>query len=318
MSEAVIEVRNLSKFYQTKPIVYHLNLNIHKGSLFGILGPNGAGKTTTIKMLIGAIKPSSGHISINGCNPWNNRVKVADMIGYLPQNSIQQKEKRVKDFLVFMARLKGFDRKSAILEAREVLHQVGIGRLEENKIAKLSGGEKQRLGFANAILGDPDILLLDEPTASLDPMGRVYIMELIAKMAKDKSKTVIISSHILPEIQRMSNHVAVMSDGSVLAMGNISDLTKNIFDTEYELRSNNPVKLKEILENNNLHCSIDRDAVTVDFNSRLEEMWQFIPKICVDNNIQLKSFKPIKDRLATLFLQLVQKREVEMENEDKI
>jgi len=311
----VIEMKQVSKFVDGKPIVYRLNLQIPKGTLYGLLGPNGAGKSTTIKLLTGKIKPTSGSILVNGHDPWRERVMVNRDIGYLPQNTIQYQEKTVGDFMTFMGRLKGIPKHKAQTEAREILDQVGMGRFEEAKIGKLSGGERQRLGFANALLGDPSILLLDEPTASLDPSGRVYVMNLIQRLSKDRTKTVIISSHILPEIRRMTNHVAIMADGSVLTSGNINQLTKDIYDDEYEIRSDQPDRLLEALQTAGYPATKERDRVYVSSNGSLTKFWESIPKICQDEGIQLRSFVPIRDSLEKLFLQLVSRPLEEESNE---
>lgn len=284
-----------------------MNLEIPRGTLYGILGPNGAGKSTTLKLLTGRIKPTSGEITINGLNPWRDRVEVNKFLGYLPQNPTQHKEKTVFDFLKYMAKLQGFGREEAIREVREALHKVGLGRFEQNIIGKLSGGEKQRLGFSNALIGDPELLIMDEPTASLDPEGRIYVMELINSLAKDKSKTVIISSHILPEIQRMTDHIAIMSEGSVLTSGKMTELTKNIFDTEYEIKCSNPDLLGKVLNDAGFETRRDDQLLFVELNSSINEFWNLLPKFCVDNKISLQTCRPVRDPLETLFLQLVSK-----------
>ena len=309
VEETVIKMSSVSKFVDSKPIVYRLDLNIPRGTLYGLLGPNGAGKSTTIKLLTGRIKASSGKLSVLGLDPWKHRVAVNRRIGYLPQNPIQYQEKTVGDFMTFSGRLKGLPRDEARFQGREILDQVGMGRFEDSKIGKLSGGEKQRLGFANSILGDPELLILDEPTASLDPAGRVYVMNLIQELARDKSKTVIISSHILPEIRRMTNHIAIMADGSVLASGNINHLTKDIYDNEYEIRSDQPEKLLQSLLSSGFHAIQERDRVFVSSNGDLNELWNTLPILCQQDGIQLRSFVPVRDSLEKLFLQLVSRQQ---------
>jgi len=311
MSEYVIEMEHVSKFIQGKPIIYRMNLKIPVGTLYGLLGPNGAGKSTSIKLMTGRIRPSSGRIRINGLDPWRDRVAVNRNIGYLPQNSIQYQEKLVGDFMTYMGRLKGMSRDQAREHGRTILDQVGMGRFENSMIGKLSGGEKQRLGFANALLGDPDLLILDEPTASLDPAGRVYVMNLIQQLAEDESKTVIISSHILPEIRRMTNHVAIMSEGSVLTSGNINHLTRNIFDTEYEVRTNNPEQFLNLVSEAGYDATMERDRVYISANGSLHQFWKDIPLLCQSNNIELRSLTPVRDSLEKLFLELVSRKKEE-------
>ncbi|MHA2279043.1 MAG: ABC transporter ATP-binding protein, partial [Candidatus Kariarchaeaceae archaeon] len=289
MIETAIKIRNLSKFIQTKAIVIRMNLEIPKGTLFGLLGPNGAGKTTTLKLLTGNLKPSSGTIDINGLNPWKDRAELFKKIGYLPQNPSLHRDKTVFQFMNYMARLKGFSKMKAPYEVRDILNQVGLSRFEESIVGKLSGGETQRLAFANTLIGDPEILLLDEPTASLDPEGRIYVMGLISELARDKKRTIIVSSHILPEIQRMTNHIAIMSEGTVLISGNMRELTKNVFDDSYEIQVSHPVELKSKLDDLGYETTIDLDTLIVNTNGKIHDFWTEVPKICNENGYQLKS-----------------------------
>lgn len=306
--EYVIRTNNLSKFIQSKPIVYRLNLDIPKGTLFGLLGPNGAGKSTTLKLLTGRIKPSSGSSEILGLNPWKDRVKLFQKVGYLPQNPTHHPEKTVLNFMLYMARLQGYGKSIALEKARNSLDSVGLGRFEDNIVGKLSGGEKQRLGLANALIGDPEILILDEPTASLDPEGRFYVMDLISNLARDRSRTIIVSSHILPEIQRMTNYIAIMSEGSILISGNMRELTKNVFDYQYEIETSHPEELKQLLEEIGLVVNLDEYVLIVNTNGNLNLLWDELPKLCYENNIQLKSCKPVRDALENVFLDLVSKQ----------
>ncbi|MCE7737258.1 MAG: ABC transporter ATP-binding protein [Candidatus Heimdallarchaeota archaeon] len=307
MSEPVIKINNLSKFFQSKAIVTRMNLEVPRGALFGLLGPNGAGKSTTLKLLTGNLKPTSGNISIMGLNPWKDRVELFRKVGYLPQNPSLHRDKTVYQFLRYMARLKGFSRSESKYAVRDILDQVGLSKFEQSIVGKLSGGETQRLGFANTLIGDPEILILDEPTASLDPEGRIYVMGLITDLAKDKNRTIIISSHILPEIQRMTNHIAIMSEGKVLVSGKMRELTQNVFDDTYEIHVSHPEDLKTKLDDLGYLTNLDLDVLVVNANGKLLELWKDIPRICSENNYQLKSYKPVKDALENLFIKLVSK-----------
>lgn len=307
MNENVIEIRNLSKFIQAKSIVVRMNLDIPRGTLFGLLGPNGAGKSTTLKLLTGILKPTSGSINIMGLDPWKDRVELFRKIGYLPQNPSLHREKTVYQFLNYMTRLKGYSKSSSVEMVRDILDQVGLSRFEQSIVGKLSGGETQRLGFANTLIGEPEILILDEPTASLDPEGRIYVMGLIRELARDKERTIIVSSHILPEIQRMTNHIAIMSEGKVLISGNMRELTQNVFDDTYEIQVSHPIDLKNKLDELGYSTSIDLDTLIVNTNGKINNLWGDIPKICSENGYKLKSYKPVKDALESLFIKLVSK-----------
>lgn len=305
MSDNVITINNLSKFIQSKAIVTRMNLEVPRGALFGLLGPNGAGKTTTLKLLTGNLKPTSGNVNIMGLNPWKDRVELFRKVGYLPQNPSLHREKTVFQFLRYMARLKGFSKSEAKFAVRDILEQVGLSKFEQSIVGKLSGGETQRLGFANTLIGDPEILILDEPTASLDPEGRIYVMGLITDLAKDKNRTIIISSHILPEIQRMTNHIAIMSEGKILVSGKMRELTQNVFDDTYEIQVSHPLELQSKLDDLGYLTNIDLDTLIVNANGKLHDLWIDVPRLCSENNYQLKSYKPVKDSLENLFIKLV-------------
>lgn len=313
MNDYVVKIRNLSIFMSQKPIVLDMSLDIPRGTLFGLLGPNGAGKTTSIRLMTGRLKPTSGTIDVLGLSPWKDRVKIFQKVGYLAQNPSFPKDSTVIKFITYMAKLKGFNRQEALFEARYKLSQVGLERFEQSIVGKLSGGEQQRLGFANCLIGNPEILFLDEPTSSLDPEGRVYIMELIAKLARDNNQTVIVSSHILPEIQRMTNHIAIMSEGRVLVSGNMRDLTKNIFDREYEVESSHPKELSDILIEEGYKVELDNATIVIDVEDKLRKIWKDLPKICNENNFELRSFKPMRDSLENLFLKYVSQRDLKVE-----
>lgn len=288
-----------------------MNLEVPRGALFGLLGPNGAGKSTTLKMLVGSLKASTGAINVLGYNPWTQRSQLFTKLGYLPQNPTQHPEKTVLKYMQYMAQLKGMNRKKARLEALATLHLVGLGKLAERNVSKLSGGEKQRLGFANALIGDPELLILDEPTASLDPEGRIYVMELISQYTKEKNKTIIVSSHILPEIQRMTDHIAILVDGSVLVQGPMWKLTENVFDTEYLIQTSHSEELLPILQADGFNAQIENGTIYVnELNGQLEKLWVMIPKICSDNNWRLQAFRPVHDALENVFLDYIQARRV--------
>jgi ABC-2 type transport system ATP-binding protein len=286
-----------------------MNLTIPKGSLFGLLGPNGAGKTTTLKLLTGRLKPTSGSVSILGMDPWKDRVKLFRRIGYLDQNPSLHPDKSVIQFLSYMARLRGIPKMDAIAHAK-ILDQVGLSKFEQSIVGKLSGGETQRLGFANALLGKPEILFLDEPTASLDPEGRIYVMNLIGELAKTNQQTIIISSHILPEIQRMTNHIAIMSEGQVLVSGSMRELTHNVFDDTYEIETDKPEQLHDILVDKGYIVERELSTIWVKANGRLKDLWRDIPQICTENSIELRSYKPVKDALENIFIQLVSRQKM--------
>ncbi len=304
-SEVVIRATNVSKFIQTKPIVYRLNLEVPKGTLFGLLGPNGAGKSTTLKLITGRLRLTSGKINVLGMDSWKQRKDIAKKIGYLPQSPTQPPDKTVIRFMELMCRLRGFSKSDALNHSRELLNEVGLGRYENQNVGKLSGGEKQRLGFANALIGDPEILILDEPTASLDPEGRIYVMNLITQYARNRQKTIIISSHILPEIQRMTNYIAILANGKVLTAGPVWKLTNEVYDSNYEIHCSEPEKLITELANLGYDTELENSIIFVRNVSNLSEFWSTVPRLCSENHWELKFLKPVHDALERVFLNYV-------------
>ncbi len=303
--DSVIQIDHLYKTIGGKTILLDVTLEVPRGSLFGLLGPNGAGKSTCLKLITGRMRTSSGNIRVLGFDPWKDRVKMFNEVGYLPQNPSAPVDAKVLNFMKYMARLKGMSKKDAVINSREALAKVGLEKFEGATVGKLSGGEIQRLAFANSLLGDPEVLILDEPTASLDPEGRVYVMDLIQKLSRDKSQTVIVSSHILPEIQRMTNHIAILSEGQVLVAGNMRDLTANIFDNEYEIETSHPQELYDILKGEGYDIELENQTIIIDVGKRIRQIWNDIPKICAENNYELRSFKPVRDALENVFLRYV-------------
>ena len=306
-AEFDIITHDLSKRYKQTTVVYKLNLKVPKGKVSGLLGPNGAGKSTTIKMLTGRLKPTFGTALIKEINPWKERYKVMKFLGYLPERPTHYPEFTAIRFLTYMGKLSGLSKKEAIKRAREVLYLVGLGRIEARKIGQMSAGQKQRLGFANAILHEPEILILDEPTANLDPAGRIYVMKLIEKLSKE-GKTIMISSHILPEIERICNWVAIISEGNLLISGNMKDLVKNQFETHYVIQTTENEKLQDILHSLPYvkETYIEEGLLYVKTTKKgLKDFWLELPLKASQNNIPLQSFKPVRDPLETVFISVI-------------
>ncbi len=304
----VVSIHNLSRRFGTRMVVYRLSLTIPKGFIYGLLGPNGAGKSTTIKVLTGRIKTTSGTVRVFGLDPWTHRSLVNKNIGYLPENPTFYYDMTVLSYTKFMARLFGLSHHDALSRSREVLNRLGLGRLEEYRVGNLSQGQKQRLGFSCAILNDPDLLILDEPTANLDPEGRVYVMNLILSL-RDEGKTILISSHILPEIERMCDYIGIISNGKLLISEKTTHLTRDVFDRDYKIISSDPERLLSELSSWDFIEKIQNEdnilKITIS-KGKFSDLWLKLPKFCADNNIELRTLAPVKDPLEKVFLSLVQ------------
>ena len=210
--ELVID--RLTKQFQNKIAVDHVSLRLHRG-VFGLLGTNGAGKTTLMRMLCGILQPTGGTITFDGMDVREEGYR--GILGYLPQDFGYYPEFTAMDFLLYMAALKGLPKRSAKLRANELLELVGLQDMGRKKIKTFSGGMKQRLGIAQALLNDPKLLILDEPTAGLDPKERVRFRNLIRQLGKDS--IVLLSTHIVSDIEHIADEVLMMKDGKLIYHG---------------------------------------------------------------------------------------------------
>ena len=207
-------INNLTKQFKNKVAVDHVSLCLHRG-VYGLLGTNGAGKTTLMRMLCGILQPTSGTVTFDGMNA--NEEGYHAILGYLPQDFGYYPEFTAMDFLLYMAALKELPKEFAKQRANELLELVGLEDVRRKKIKTFSGGMKQRLGIAQALLNQPKLLILDEPTAGLDPQERVRFRNLIQQLGKDS--IVLLSTHIVSDIEHIADQVLMMKDGALIYNG---------------------------------------------------------------------------------------------------
>src|SRR5512139_3728935 len=219
----VIETHNLTKTYKETQALEGLNLTVKQHSIFGFLGPNGAGKSTTIKLLLGLIQPSGGRATVFGHDVQRGSVAIRKRTGYLAQDPRYYEHLTARQILGYTARFFYRGPKN-LIEARvqEMLELVGLENKADRPVRGFSGGERQRLGIAQAQVNYPDLLILDEPAASLDPMGRHDVLEVMEKLRK--YTTIFYSTHILEDVQRVSDSVAILNQGALVAQGPIEEL----------------------------------------------------------------------------------------------
>jgi len=225
----MVEVKNLTKRYGPHTAVDDITFSVSKGEIVGFLGPNGAGKSTTMNILTGYLSASEGEVTIDGVNILEAPEKVKSQIGYLPENPPTYDEMIVRDYLMFVGRIKNVPKAELKDRVEGGLHTVGIVDVYNRRIGNLSKGYRQRVGLAQALLGDPEILILDEPTAGLDPKQIVEIRELIRELGKDR--TVILSSHILPEVSEICRRIMIINNGRIVADGEPSTIGDDLFET---------------------------------------------------------------------------------------
>lgn len=220
----MIEVRNLVKKYGNHLAVDHLNFTVESGQIYGFLGPNGAGKSTTMNIMTGYLGATEGEVLINGHNILDEPEAAKHFIGYLPEMPPLYVDMKVREYLAFVAELKKIPKAEREEQIDKVIHMVQLGDVEERLIRNLSKGYKQRVGLAQAILGFPEIIILDEPTVGLDPKQIIEIRQLIRELAKEH--TVILSSHILAEIQEVCDYIMIISKGHLVASDTPENLEK--------------------------------------------------------------------------------------------
>ncbi len=211
----MIQVRNLTKRYGAKLAVDNVSFDIEKGKIYGFLGPNGAGKSTTMNILTGCISATSGSISVNGCDIFKNPIAAKKNIGYLPEIPPLYPDMTPLEFLTFVAEAKGVGAEDTYLQVKHVMALTSLDGVADRLIGNLSKGYQQRVGIAQALLGDPEVIILDEPTVGLDPKQIIEIRDLIRELGK--TKTVILSSHILAEISAVCDHIMILSGGRLVA-----------------------------------------------------------------------------------------------------
>ena len=221
----MIELRNLEKSYGETQALKGISFSISKGEIVGLLGPNGAGKTTAMKILVGYLLPTAGSATVADLDVVSHPLEVQERIGYLPENAPLYLDMLAQEHLEFMADMRGLDAATRRRRLPRVVEECGIGGVLTRPIGQLSKGYRQRVGLAAAILHDPEILILDEPTTGLDPNQIVEVRQLIRRMGS--TKTVILSTHILPEVEATCDRVVILIEGRVRADAALGQITRS-------------------------------------------------------------------------------------------
>jgi ABC-type multidrug transport system ATPase subunit len=302
-NEKIIEVENLSKQFKELWAVKGLNLNVYKGDVFGFLGPNGAGKSTTIRMLLSLITPTEGKIRIFGKDLRKNRIDILKRIGAIVEKP---------DFYGYMSAYKNLEILGRLSQTdvsrkriMEVLELVGLEKRFKSKVKAYSHGMKQRLGLAQALIHDPDLIILDEPTTGLDPQGMKEVRDLILFLSNQNKKTIFISSHILYEIELVANRMVIIDKGSAIVEGNVSELL-NANNLKVTFEVNDGEKTKIILNNtswiNKIESSSNNKFVFSLTNDEIPKLNSYL----IENNIDVSAVIPARS-LEQYFLNITEK-----------
>tara|TARA_Y100000589_G_scaffold14837_1_gene12055 strand:+ start:2527 stop:3426 length:900 start_codon:yes stop_codon:yes gene_type:complete len=297
MSEKkLLSIENLHKSFGDFKAVNSISLNVHKGDIYGFLGPNGAGKSTTIRMILGLIQPDNGSIQINGENILGKKRNYLNSIGALIERPDFYKNLSAYENLKILFKLSSLSNKHKI---KEVLEEVGLYEKKDQKVGGYSQGMKQRLGIAQTLLHEPSLIILDEPSNGLDPQGQVDMRNLILKINQSMGITIIISSHILSEIEKIANRMIVINKGKKIVEGNVTQMMNNDV-MKVSFKSDNQEELTSFLNEEKLDFKINNDNIIVPVNE--DDISQLINRI-TSNKINLKEVKQLRT-LEELFLDL--------------
>ncbi len=305
----VIETRNLSKWYGNILGLSDVTLKIEHG-VTGILGPNGAGKSTFLKLITGQIRPNIGHVTIKGDKIRNNYT-LFSIIGFCPEQDAFYEEMSGWEFLIHLLQLNRFSPAEAQDKALEALEIVELVDDKDRVIKSYSRGMRQRLKFAQAIAHYPEIIVLDEPLNGLDPLGRRKIIKLIKTYGKE-GRTIIVSSHVLPEIEAMTKRIILIHQGKIFAQGDIHYI-RDLIETHphiVSIKCSDPRQLAaEIIHEDyvlKVHFGSDPDSVLVETSNR-DKFFSLLPALFVDNDIEVKEITSPDDNLQAVFDYLVGK-----------
>ena len=302
----MIEVENLTKFYGPRRAINNLTFQIAKGEVVGFLGPNGAGKSTTMNILSCILPASSGTARIQGYDTFENSIQLRKIIGYLPETPPLYPDMNVRDYMKFAAQVRGLRGKKIGIAVETVIEKCSLKDVSHRIIGRLSKGYQQRVGLAQAMVHDPDILILDEPTIGLDPIQIIEIRKLIQELAC--SHTIILSSHILPEITQICQRVIIINEGAIAAVDSLEGLTAS-------LRKSERLSLTVRNDNNEIEAKLNslEQVVSVlpgeknqfliecQLNSNLQDAFA---RMALDNQWGLVEIKPLSMTLEDVFLKL--------------
>lgn len=272
LHEIIIRTSELVKQYGDVTAVDHLNLEIHKGEVFGLLGPNGAGKTTTTLMLLGLTDPTSGTAEISGLDCTRDALAVKKIVGYLPDNVGFYPDMSGRENLIFSGMMNGLTRKEAEERAVGLLERVGMTYAADRKTGTYSRGMRQRLGIADVLMKDPEIIIMDEPTLGIDPSGMRELTALIRELSVKDGRTILISSHELYQIQEISDRVGIFVKGRMIACGRIDELGQQLqneglymVDFRAEKTANGPMTTEHraVVETGTEHEAMNATAETL-------------------------------------------------------
>lgn len=303
----MIELKNVYKYYGNFLALENINFQINKGEIVAFLGPNGAGKTTTMRIISGFLPPTYGDVFINNIDVFENQQEVKKIIGYLPENIPLYPELTVYEYLNFVAELKKVNKNEIKKNIEKVIDLCDLKERTKTLIAYLSKGLKQRLGIAQSIINQPEVLILDEPTVGLDPIQVIEIRELIKNLAKVEKRTIILSTHILSEASEICEKAIIINNGKIVAVDMIENL-KNLHQLNLSIKLKLLRNIEIFIENiknkyNNVSINFDNEYITIKTKDDIREN---ISKLAIELNCGLIELTKEEYTLEDVFVKLVQ------------
>ena len=299
MGTFIINTSNLVKSFGSTVALDELNLQVPKG-ISGFIGKNGAGKTTTISVLLGLLKPNWGEATVFGLDCWRDSYKIRRRLGVMHEVNAYPSSFTGKHFLEYVAKIYGVSQVEQ--RTKEALRNVGLADARDKPIKAYSAGMFRRLGLAQALICDPELAILDEPTANIDPLGRITLLDKIKEMHKDRGTSFLISTHILSDLEKVCNWLSIIDAGKIVDQGNIKDLAEKYSANIYKIEVSNPMLFAEKIqvlsmvekvwvENNYVYCKVKNTTT----------FYQEIPKVAAKQKLQLKGFQHMLGTIEEIY-----------------
>lgn len=301
--EKIIEIQNLSKHFKELKAVNNLNLNVYRGDVFGFLGPNGAGKSTTIRMLMSLITPNKGEIKLFGKTLKDHRIEILKRVGAIVEKPDFYGYLSAYKNLEILGRISG--RHISQKRIMEVLELVGLSARFKSKVKTFSHGMKQRLGIAQALLHDPDLIILDEPTTGLDPQGMKEIRDLIITLSKEENKTIFLSSHILYEVELVANRMVIINKGTSVIEGEVEALLQQA-NLKVTMQVTDIEKAKQLLSASSWAAKVNSFTDDKIIFALDPEEIRKVNRYFIENGVDVNSIIPMRS-LEEYFLELTEK-----------
>ena len=307
---AIIKTSGITKRFESVMALDDISLSVPPGAT-GLLGPNGAGKSTLIRVLIGLLEPTSGGGSVLGKEIGRESFSIRQRIGYMPEHECLILDMDAVSFCTYMGQMVGMARPEALSRAHEVLHYIGVGEERYRKISTYSTGMRQKIKLAQALVHDPELLLLDEPTNGLDPRGRDEMLDLIRSLAVDEGKNILLSSHLLPDVEQVCQNVVIMSSGRVLMQGSIHEMliaSKTTLSIRVKANPSDTAAFLAELEKAGFRAELEKGQnIRLDIGSetRLGEAYQAVMRAGAASGVQVRFVSRSARTLEDLFLEVI-------------